>query len=156
MDRVAIADFLRRHRHALQPDDVGLPRRRRRRTAGLRREEVAALANISTDFYARLEQGRGARPSEQTAVAFPRKITTCIHGVTWRICARFIAGALHMARHERWLTSYTAAVVNSLSSGISTKSRSSRIGRSAFAIPRWARSHSTVRYSRFRIAPKCS
>src|SRR5437867_10997618 len=69
MDRVAIADFLRRHRHALQPDDVGLPLRRRRRTAGLRREEVAGLANISTGFYARLEQGRGARPSQQTVDA---------------------------------------------------------------------------------------
>src|SRR5207244_13140501 len=77
MDRVAIADFLRRHRHALQPDDVGLPLRRRRRTAGLRREEVAALANISTDFYARLEQGRGARPSEQTvdAIALALRLT---------------------------------------------------------------------------------
>ena len=77
MDRVAIADFLRRHRHALQPDDVGLPLRRRRRTAGLRREEVATLANISTDFYARLEQGRGARPSEQTvdAIALALRLT---------------------------------------------------------------------------------
>src|SRR5213596_401886 len=77
MDRVAIADFLRRHRHALQPDDVGLPLRRRRRTAGLRREEVAGLANISTDFYARLEQGRGARPSEQTvdAIALALRLT---------------------------------------------------------------------------------
>src|SRR5438445_13832808 len=74
MDRLAIADFLRRHRHALQPDDVGLPLRRRRRTAGLRREEIAALANISTDFYARLEQRRGARPSERTVDAIARAL----------------------------------------------------------------------------------
>src|SRR6476661_2214300 len=64
MDREGLADFLRRRRAALQPDDVGLGRGRRRRTPGLRREEVAALAHMSTDFYTRLEQGRGSRPSE--------------------------------------------------------------------------------------------
>jgi len=78
MDSVGIADFLRRRRRALQPRDVGLPPGRRRRTAGLRREEVAVLANISTDFYARLEQGRGARPSEQTvnAIAHALRLTS--------------------------------------------------------------------------------
>lgn len=74
MDRFGIADFLRRRRHALQPRDVGLEVGRRRRTAGLRREEVAALANISADFYARLEQRRGARPSEQTVNAIARAL----------------------------------------------------------------------------------
>jgi len=72
MDRDGLADFLRRRRTALQPGDVGLPAGRRRRTAGLRREEVAALASMSTDFYTRLEQRRGARPSEQTAAALAR------------------------------------------------------------------------------------
>jgi len=77
MDRVGIADFLRRHRHSLQPEDVGLAPGRRRRTDGLRREEVATLANISTDYYARLEQRRGARPSEHTvdAVAQALRLT---------------------------------------------------------------------------------
>src|SRR4029077_13397860 len=74
MDRAGIADFLRRRRRALQPGDVGLQLGRRRRTAGLRREEVAALANISTDFYARLEQRRGARPSERTVDAIARAL----------------------------------------------------------------------------------
>jgi transcriptional regulator with XRE-family HTH domain len=74
MDRDGLADFLRRRREALQPDDVGLPQGRRRRTAGLRREEVAALAHMSTDFYARLEQRRGARPSEQTVGAIARAL----------------------------------------------------------------------------------
>jgi transcriptional regulator with XRE-family HTH domain len=74
MDRAGIADFLRRRRRALQPRDVGLQLGRRRRTAGLRREEVAALANISTDFYARLEQRRGARPSERTVDAIARAL----------------------------------------------------------------------------------
>jgi transcriptional regulator with XRE-family HTH domain len=74
MDRDALADFLRRRRAALQPDDVGLGPGRRRRTPGLRREEVAALAYMSTDFYTRLEQRRGSRPSEQTIAALARAL----------------------------------------------------------------------------------
>jgi transcriptional regulator with XRE-family HTH domain len=72
VDRDGLADFLRRRRDALQPDDVGLRAGARRRTRGLRREEVAALAHMSTDFYARLEQRRGSRPSEQTIAALSR------------------------------------------------------------------------------------
>ncbi len=53
----------------MQPQDVGLPRGRRRRTAGLRREEVAALCHMSTDYYARLERERGPRPSQQMVAA---------------------------------------------------------------------------------------
>jgi hypothetical protein len=44
MDRAELADFLRTRRETLQSEDVGLPRTRRRRTGGLRREEVAALS----------------------------------------------------------------------------------------------------------------
>lgn len=65
IDRVALADFLRRRRAALQPEDVGLTSGPRRRTGGLRREEVAGLAHMSTDYYTRLEQQRGPQPSEQ-------------------------------------------------------------------------------------------
>lgn len=65
IDRSALADSLRLRREALQPADVGLPRGQRRRTRGLRREEVAALSHMSTDYYARLERGRGPQPSEQ-------------------------------------------------------------------------------------------
>jgi transcriptional regulator with XRE-family HTH domain len=74
MDREDLADFLRRRREALQPGDVGLDQGRRRRTAGLRREEVAQLANMSTDFYARIEQRRGSRPSEATVAALARAL----------------------------------------------------------------------------------
>jgi transcriptional regulator with XRE-family HTH domain len=74
MDREGLADFLRRRREALQPADVGVPQGRRRRAAGLRREEVASLAHMSTDFYARLEQARGSRPSEQTVAAIARAL----------------------------------------------------------------------------------
>ena len=65
IDRPALAEFLRSRREALQPEDVGMPRGARRRTSGLRREEVAALSHMSTDYYARLEQERGPQPSEQ-------------------------------------------------------------------------------------------
>lgn len=69
IDRAGLADFLRRRRESLQPEDVGLPRGARRRTPGLRREEVAALSHMSTDFYSRLERERGPQPSEQMVAA---------------------------------------------------------------------------------------
>src|SRR5688572_21910413 len=65
IDRAGLAGFLRRRRESLQPEDIGLPRGRRRRTSGLRREEVASLCHMSTDYYARLERARGPQPSEQ-------------------------------------------------------------------------------------------
>ncbi|MEV6632569.1 helix-turn-helix transcriptional regulator [Actinoplanes sp. NPDC051470] len=72
MDRALLADFLRARREVLQPEDVGLPRGLRRRTGGLRREEVAALAGISADYYSRIEQQRGPKPSEQMLAALAR------------------------------------------------------------------------------------
>lgn len=65
IDRTALADFLRLRRASLQPEDVGLTTGPRRRTGGLRREEVAGLSHMSTDYYTRLEQQRGPQPSEQ-------------------------------------------------------------------------------------------
>lgn len=65
IDREGLAAFLRRRRESLQPEDVGLSRGQRRRTSGLRREEVAGLCHMSTDYYARLERGTGPQPSEQ-------------------------------------------------------------------------------------------
>ena len=72
MDRAQLADFLRRRREALQPEDVGLRRGPRRRTSGLRRGEGAALCDMSTDYYRRLEQSRGPQPSEQMLAAMAR------------------------------------------------------------------------------------
>ena len=68
-DRAGLADFLRVRREALQPEDVGLPRGQRRRTPGLRREEVAVLAHMSTDYYARIERRTGPQPSPQMVAA---------------------------------------------------------------------------------------
>ena len=74
MDRAALAGFLRRRREALQPADVGLPEGVRRRAPGLRREEVAALAVMSADYYTRLEQRRGPQPSEQMLASLARAL----------------------------------------------------------------------------------
>ncbi|MEW2550079.1 helix-turn-helix transcriptional regulator [Streptomyces sp. NPDC047002] len=63
MDRQELGAFLRSRRERLRPADVGLPAGPRRRTPGLRREEVAVLAHISTEYYVRLEQARAPRPS---------------------------------------------------------------------------------------------
>lgn len=81
IDRTALAEFLRHRRAALQPEDVGMPRGVRRRTGGLRREEVATLCHMSPDYYARLERASGPRPSEQMIVS--------------------MAQGLHLNHHER-------------------------------------------------------
>ncbi|MEU5159830.1 helix-turn-helix transcriptional regulator [Streptomyces sp. NPDC020875] len=74
MDRPALADFLRRSRARLRPADVGLADGPRRRTPGLRREEVARLTGMSADYYTRLEQARGPRPSRQMLTALARAL----------------------------------------------------------------------------------
>lgn len=63
--RAALADFLRTRRAKLQPADVGLPSSGRRRTPGLRREEVAALAHVGLSWYTLLEQAHDVNPSRQ-------------------------------------------------------------------------------------------
>jgi transcriptional regulator with XRE-family HTH domain len=63
MDKQELGAFLRSRRERLRPEDVSLIAGPRRRTPGLRREEVAVLAHISTEYYVRLEQGRAPRPS---------------------------------------------------------------------------------------------
>ncbi|MYW02801.1 helix-turn-helix transcriptional regulator, partial [Streptomyces sp. SID3343] len=61
--------FLRARREVLAVEDVGVLHSGRRRTPGLRREEVALLAGVSTDYYVRLEQGRERNPSDQVVDA---------------------------------------------------------------------------------------
>ncbi len=70
-----LADFLRRLRERTSPTDAGLPDAGgRRRTPGLRREELAALSGISVDWYIRLEQGRAERPSPSVLDALARAL----------------------------------------------------------------------------------
>ena len=72
--RSELGDFLRSRREKLRPRDVGLADGRRRRTVGLRREEVAELAGIGVDWYVRLEQGRSVNPSISTINALARAL----------------------------------------------------------------------------------
>ncbi|MFJ9211745.1 helix-turn-helix transcriptional regulator [Streptomyces sp. NPDC102264] len=74
MDRQELAAFLRSRRERITPADVGLPAGPRRRTPGLRREEAARLAYISTEYYTRLEQARGPRPSREVLAGLARAL----------------------------------------------------------------------------------
>ncbi|MBA9005238.1 helix-turn-helix transcriptional regulator [Thermomonospora cellulosilytica] len=74
MQRDQLADFLRRRREAIRPAEVGLADGPRRRTTGLRREEVAMLAGMSVDYVVRLEQGRSSQPSTQLLGALARAL----------------------------------------------------------------------------------
>jgi transcriptional regulator with XRE-family HTH domain len=74
LNRADLATFLRTRRHRLSPADVGLPGTGPRRTPGLRRQEVAQLAGMSVDYYIRLEQARGPRPSRQILAALARAL----------------------------------------------------------------------------------
>lgn len=65
LSRQTLAHFLRTRRERLKPGDVGLPQGNRRRTPGLRREEVAILAGVSPTWYALLEQARDVTPSHK-------------------------------------------------------------------------------------------
>src|ERR1700733_14224879 len=69
-----MGEYLRARRELVQPDEVGLPDRGRRRVAGLRRDELALLAGISTEYYTRLEQGTDHHPSAQVLDAIARAL----------------------------------------------------------------------------------
>ena len=72
--RSELADFLRTRRERITPDDVGLPSGGRRRTPGLRREEVALLAGVGVTWYTWLEQGREINASVQVLEAIARTL----------------------------------------------------------------------------------
>jgi transcriptional regulator with XRE-family HTH domain len=77
MDDVETWEFgrtVRRWRDRVAPEAVGVPVGRRRRASGLRREELAALAGISTDYLTRLEQGRATAPSAQVVESLARAL----------------------------------------------------------------------------------
>jgi transcriptional regulator with XRE-family HTH domain len=72
--RAELADFLRARRGSITPADVGLPDDGRRRTPGLRREEVAQRAGVGLSWYTWLEQGRDITPSAQVLLALSRSL----------------------------------------------------------------------------------
>jgi transcriptional regulator with XRE-family HTH domain len=69
-----IGEFLRARREQARPEDVGLPHLGRRQVPGLRREELAMLAGVSSDYYVGLEQGRERHPSEPVLEALARAL----------------------------------------------------------------------------------
>jgi transcriptional regulator with XRE-family HTH domain len=75
-----LAEFLRDRRESLTPEQVGLSDSSRRRVRGLRRAEVAELAGISADYYLRIEQGRGHRPSAEVLSALSRALLLDAYG----------------------------------------------------------------------------
>ncbi|SDF98551.1 Helix-turn-helix domain-containing protein [Lentzea fradiae] len=69
-----LGEFLKAHRARVDPESTGLPSHTQRKVKGLRREEVAVLAGVSADYYARLEQGRETNPSAQVLDALSRAL----------------------------------------------------------------------------------
>ena len=104
VNREDLADFLVRRRHGLRPADVGLSEGPRRRTVGLRREEVAQLAAMSTDYYTRLEQRRGPQPSTQMLSSLARalRLTADERAYLYRVAGHDapdrVGGGDHIAR----------------------------------------------------------
>jgi len=89
-----LGEFLRRARERRNPDTTGLlPDGRIRRVPGLRREEVALLAGVSTDYYTRLEQGRNVAPSTQVIDALIRALDLDMAGETYLRTLVSAAGA---------------------------------------------------------------
>ncbi|QCH23161.1 helix-turn-helix protein [Mycobacteroides salmoniphilum] len=77
--RNELGDFLKARRALVSPRQVGLPEDEPRRVLGLRRQEVAALAGVSADYYTRLEQGRERHPSDQVLRAISRALQLDTH-----------------------------------------------------------------------------
>ena len=73
-DPGALGSYLRARREVARPEAAGVPGQRNRRVPGLRREEVAFLAGVSSDYYVRLEQGRDRHPSDQVLLAIARAL----------------------------------------------------------------------------------
>jgi transcriptional regulator with XRE-family HTH domain len=90
----AFGQYLRARRELLRPEDVGLPSLGRRRVPGLRRDELALLAGISSDYYLRLEQGRDHHPSTQvvdalaSALRLDEDATAQLHALSQPAAAR--------------------------------------------------------------------
>jgi transcriptional regulator with XRE-family HTH domain len=103
MDRRELGGFLRSRRQGLTPPDVGMPSTSRRRTPGLRREEVAALAGMSVDYVTRLEQGRGPQPSDGVLAALARalRLTDDERDYLFRLAGRPAPERATTSRHVR-------------------------------------------------------
>lgn len=90
--RKQLGAFLRARRESLDPQRLGLPRSGRRRTPGLRREEVAMLADVGVTWYTWLEQGRDVNPSSAVMAAIAKALqctpTEARHLLCLPVCRR--------------------------------------------------------------------
>jgi transcriptional regulator with XRE-family HTH domain len=113
--RQALSAFLRTRRARLQPADVSLPSRSRRRTPGLRREEVAELANIGVSWYTLLEQGHDVHPSRQVLESLARalRLTTAEEQHLFRLSGQELSSK--MLVQEEQVTPALQRVVDALS-----------------------------------------
>jgi transcriptional regulator with XRE-family HTH domain len=96
MPYAELGDFLQTRRARIRPEILGLPGGGHRRVSGLRRDEVAIDADVSVDYYRRLEQGRELHPSEQILASLSRTLRLSLDeqrhlyalaGVAWRLDA---------------------------------------------------------------------
>ncbi|MFE2540961.1 helix-turn-helix transcriptional regulator [Actinacidiphila glaucinigra] len=107
----ALGSFLRARRELIKPEDVGLATGGRRRVAGLRREELAMLAGISTDYYLRLEQGRDRNPSAQIIDALAGALMLDDEGAAY---LRALAASPPRRRRQRRRTDRVAVGIDQL------------------------------------------
>lgn len=115
--RPSMGAFLRSRRERLAPAEVGLPEGARRRTPGLRREELATISGISVDYIVRLEQNRDCRPSDSVLAALCRALrlnaTECAHLLRLAALARQSEWCPTMA-HAEPLSATTVALLHQL------------------------------------------
>ncbi|MFE9682036.1 helix-turn-helix transcriptional regulator [Streptomyces sp. NPDC006285] len=155
MDRTELGRFLRTRREALRPSDVGLIPGSRRRTPGLRRAEVALLADVSVDYYERLEQSRGANASEALLADLARalRLTLDERDYLFRLAGHTPPAEVSTGRYAEpgmmflldSLTTVPAHIVDDLTTLVAQNALSTtlfgpwtqRPGRQANAIWRW-------------------
>jgi transcriptional regulator with XRE-family HTH domain len=101
MERNDLGESLRSWRERLTPAAVGLPANTRRRTPGLRREELAGLAGVSPDYLTRLEQGRASNPSDEVVASLARalQLGSEEQAHLFRLAGRLPPGEGHIVSH---------------------------------------------------------
>ena len=113
--RGQLGDFLRARRAAISPADVGLPQNGRRRTPGLRREEVAQQAGVGLSWYTWLEQGRDVTPSAQVLLALSRALRLSAHEEEHLFVLAGVARPISVSqRPEAEIDEHTVALVHAL------------------------------------------
>lgn len=131
-----LCSFLRAHREAVTPQAVGLVPGGGRRVRGLRREEVALLAGLSTDYYRRLEQGREQHPSLQVLLAIARTLQLDSHATAYLIS---LVHPVPFAKPSRPNTTVSAGVEHLLHTALRTPALVVDLGMNILAINSFGR-----------------